>query len=854
MGKNLVIVESPAKAKTIGKILGADYTVKSSVGHVRDLPQRTLGVDIEHEFEPKYVLAPNKAKVVDELRKAARECEAVFLAPDPDREGEAIAWHLHEVLAAAAKGKPFFRVQYNEITPRAVRAAFEHTGEIDMARVDAQQARRVIDRIVGYTVSPMLWRRIKRGLSAGRVQSVALRLVCERERQIQAFRPEEYWVLGASLSKSGEPGEQFTVKLVRVDGEKPAVGSGTQAAALLEDLRGRELRVAEVRRRTVTRRPLPPFITSTLQQAASSVLGFSPHRTMSLAQKLYEGLDLGQGGPVGLITYMRTDAPSVSRDAQEAARAFLLEQYGAEYCPDTPPVYRSRANAQEAHEAVRPTDVTRTPASLAKQLSPPELKLYDLIWRRFLASQMTAARIDQRTVLVDSLPPPAQQHRYQFSATSSEIAFPGFLKIMAIDIRKSLDNGSGKEENGGAEDDSDEIEKLPQVSEGEALDLVKWLSERKETKPPARYSEAALVRALEANGVGRPSTYAAIIETLAQRDYVKREKRNLAPTALGHQVNDLLVDKLGALFDVGFTASMESSLDEVEEGRVAWRKLMADFYARFSGWMENAREPAADREKVQAVLGELQQVSAWAPALKRGRRTFDDAKFVASVAEQLEGGGRPVSERQLDTLVKMALRYREQIPGVTERMRGLGFDELANAEKTQPPRPETAAKCETLRGIELSEDQRRFVGSLEQQTLTGRRLSPAQAAALDRILIANARQIPDFEKVCASLGIVAAPEALEPDHESPALLAALGKVTQWREATKRGKRVFDDKAFYESVAAQFARKGALSPRQRAAMRKLIFRYREQMGDFEQLKVTLGLQHAPEDKPRKTDEP
>jgi DNA topoisomerase-1 len=831
-GKHLVVVESPAKARTIGRILGDAYLVRPSVGHVRDLPQRALGVDIENGFAPKYVLAPNKAKVVEELRKAARECDAVFLAPDPDREGEAIAWHLREVLAAVARDKPFHRVQYNEITPRAVREAFEHPGEIDMARVHAQQARRVIDRLVGYIVSPMLWRRIKRGLSAGRVQSVALRLVCERERQIQSFRPEAYWVLGAELRKRGTAEGPFAVRLTRIDDAKADVGSEEQAAAILGELEGRALEVEAVRRRTVTRRPPPPFITSTLQQAASSALGFAPHRTMSIAQKLYEGVDLGEGGPVGLITYMRTDSPAVAREAQEAARAFVSETFGEEHCPATPNVYAGRPGAQGAHEAIRPTDARRTPADLAGRLSPTEMKLYDLIWRRFVASQMAAARIARRTVVVASLPPPPQQHRYRFSATAAEVVFPGFLKVLTAAVRGGDEDGRSRE--GGAREESDEVERLPELAEGEELALIRWLSERKETKPPPRYSEAALVRTLEASGVGRPSTYAAILETLVQRRYVTREKRNLTPTPLGFQVNDLLVDKLGALFDVGFTATMESSLDEVEAGKAAWNKVVGDFHTRFSAWMENARDPSADREKVQAVIAELQQVREWAPALRRGRRLFDDRQFVASVARQLNESGRPVSERQLDTLVKMALRYREQLPGVEERMRALGFNDLADAEEFQPPSPGTAARFEVLRDIELSQDQRRFVTSLEQQTRAGRRLSEAQSQALDRVLIANARLIPDFEAKAAALGLEIPPATLAPDQESPRLIEALQQVKNWREPVKRGRRVFDDQAFCASVAAQFARRGTLSPRQQAALRNMLHRYREQIPGCENI--------------------
>jgi len=843
MSENLVIVESPAKAKTIGKILGSKYRVMPSYGHVRDLPQRTLGVDIEKEFKPNYTVSPGKAKVIEDLRKAAREAEAIYLAPDPDREGEAIAWHLQEVLASAAKNKPFHRIQYNEITPRAVRAAFENPGEIDMDRVNAQQGRRVIDRIVGYTVSPLLWRRIKRGLSAGRVQSVALRLVCERERLIRDFVPVSYWVLGAQLRQQTPAAETFTVKLARIDGEKPGIGTEEQAAAALADLEGRALRVNSINTRAVSRRPLPPFITSTLQQAASSVLGYSPSRTMSIAQKLYEGIDLGEGNTVGLITYMRTDAPTVARDAQNATLGFIRSEYGDDYCPDKPNIYKSRSGAQEAHEAIRPTDVTRSPKDLAGRLSATELKLYDLIWRRFVASQMTAARMNQRTVLIDSEPPPAQKHQYQFSATSTEVTFPGFLRVMELDIRKSLAIANGKDED--AEEETDEVERLPELKEGEIVDLVKWLSDRKETKPPSRYSDASLIRALEADGIGRPSTYAAILETLSQRDYVTREKRMLSPTPLGFQVCDLLVDKLDTLFEVGFTARMEQQLDEVEEGEVDWRQVMEDFYKKFTVWMESAREPPADRDKVAAVLAEFEHVKEWAPVLKRGRRVYDDAKFIASVGEQLAGGGRPVTERQLDTVVKMALRYQKQIPGVRARLRDLGFEELAADEATQPPRPETREKFAILRTQELSEEQNRFISSLEQQVETGRRLSEAQVGALDRMLISNARRIPDFEKVCERLGISLPSGALAPDNESPLLIEALGEIKEWREPTKRGKRVFDDQAFVKSVAEQFKRKGALSDRQRAAMKKLMLRYKSQISNIGERMAALGMQMPPE---------
>ena len=440
MGKNLVIVESPAKAKTIGKILGSSYVVKSSVGHVRDLPEKSLGVDLKKKFEPKYVLSKGKTKVVAELKKALKSCDAVYLAPDPDREGEAIAWHLHELLASAAGDKPFYRVQYNEITPSAVKAAFGHPGEINMDRVDAQQARRVLDRIVGYKVSPMLWRRVKRGLSAGRVQSVALRLLAERENEIRGFTVEEYWVMGAVMRRQSAPLDPFTTRLARIDGDKPVISTGEAAAALLADLEGSLLKVEDVKTKELSRRPLPPFITSTLQQSASSLFGYSPQRTMSLAQQLYEGVDAIGDGPTGLITYMRTDSVNIAKEARESARAYIGRRYGDDYVPEKPNFYKSRTSAQEAHEAIRPTDVALTPESLKGVLDGPSLKLYDLIWRRFIASQMSAATIVRKTASVVT-EKAGQQHDYLFTATASEISFDGFLKILHGYSKKKEENG-----------------------------------------------------------------------------------------------------------------------------------------------------------------------------------------------------------------------------------------------------------------------------------------------------------------------------------------------------------------------------------------------------------------------------
>lgn len=847
MSKNLVIVESPAKAKTIGKLLGPAYVVMSSVGHIRDLPERELGVDIEHDFKPTYKVSKAKTKVVEELRKAARDCEAIYLAPDPDREGEAIAWHLREALKAAGKGKPFHRVQYNEITARAVRAAFEQPGEIDMHRVDAQQARRVLDRIVGYMVSPLLWRRLKRGLSAGRVQSVALRLVCERERLIRAFTPEPYWVLGAVVRKNVAPQDAFTAKLVRIDGQKVDLHTEEAAQAALDDLQGRPLSVSDIRARTVQRRPLPPFITSTLQQAASSVCGFSPGRTMGLAQHLYEGLDFGQG-PVGLITYMRTDSVNIAQDARAAARAFITGRFGEDYYPETPNVYRSRSGAQEAHEAIRPTDIERTPESLSGKLEPAALRLYDLIWRRFMASQMAPARIQQRTAVIASQPPPAQAHSYAFTASASEVQFPGFLKVMALDIKSVREGGDDSEEEG------DEVERLPPLEKDESLDLVKWLSDRKETKPPARFSEASLIKALEANGVGRPSTYAAILETLKQRTYVTAEKRQVAPTDLGFQVNDLLVAKLNELFDVGFTAAMEESLDQVEAGGVQWTAMMRDFYGRFTKWMANAKEPPADRAKVDGVLALLSHVTAWAPGMKRGKRTYSDDTFAASVREQLEEGEKPVSDRQLEALARIAVRYREQIPDGVRKLQALGYGGLIEAELSAPPPEFTRRRFELLANVELEERQRKFIDSLAQQDAAGRRLTPAQMAALDRVLARHAAVIPNYEQASRELSIAAEGTSTEPDHESGPLLEVMGKIANWKPPVKRGRATFDDRAFFTSLAQQFQRRASLSPRQRAALAKMMFRYKDQIPDFEATVQRLGLRKSKEPAaPEKSDE-
>jgi len=827
MGKKLVIVESPAKAKTINKILGPDYVVASSVGHVRDLPERKMGVDIEQGFQPQYVLVKGKKSVVENLKKQAKTCDTIYLAPDPDREGEAIAWHIETLLKPENQGKPFYRVQYNEITPQAVLKAFSQPGTIDMRRVNAQQARRILDRIVGYMVSPMLWRKIRRGLSAGRVQSVALRLVCEREEQIRNFRPEPYWIIGARARKLVEPLDPFLLRLVRINGEKAEIKSKERAAAMKADLEGRSLRVKEIVRREICKRPPPPFITSSLQQAASSRLGFSPKRTMSIAQRLYEGIDLGDG-PVGLITYMRTDSVAVSREAQEAARALVLEQFGKEYCPEVPNVYRSRDSAQEAHEAIRPTDVRRRPEDLRGKLDAAEMKLYKLIWERFVASQMTPAVITQRTVKVEAPPQGDEGAAYLFQATASDVKFPGYMRVAGVEqVEKTSEKGE------------ETAQFLPELSEGEQLECLEWLSERRETKPPARYTEAALVRALENNGIGRPSTYAQIIATLHERKYVVTEKRTLIPTELGERVNRLLVQTLDPLFNVKFTASMETELDEIEAGKIEWTGMLANFYRQFREWMTATEEPPADRNASEKLLACLAKVKEWPAPVKQGKRTFDEKKFVDSLRKQFETGRKTLTNRQLTALARIAVRYTDRVPEIKAVL-----DEIEQSgvlgQLTAPPSEATLKKLDLVRNLALDDYSRGLVDSLRDRVASGRDLTEPQMRALGRVVLRHAGQIENFENLRPELELGTSQAPAE-DRESAELLAALRSVSVWSEPVTRGKLVFDDRNFYESLARHFARNHCLSDRQKAALKKMVRRYRSQIPDYEALAERYGLE-------------
>lgn len=574
----LVIVESPAKARTISRYLGRGFTVKASMGHVRDLPKSKLGVDVERGFAPTYLILREKANVVKELKESVRKARTLILATDPDREGEAIAWHLIE--ATDAHDKPVRRIVFHEITPEAVKAALENPRDIDMRLVNAQQARRVLDRLVGYEISPLLWRKVKSGLSAGRVQSVALRLVVEREREIEAFVPEEYWTIEAELAKlsdgAGGP-PTFTATLIRVRGEKPELKDEAAARAVVAELQAAGYWVQSVTERQKQRRPAPPFTTSTLQQEAARKLRMPVRRTMQIAQELYEGVDLGPEGSQGLITYMRTDSTNVAAAAQARAREVIAARFGQEYLPEKPPVYSRKAKgAQEAHEAIRPTDPARDPESVRPYLSQPQYRLYKLIWERFIASQMRNAVYDTTTVDV-AAGARLEDAPYLLRATGSIIRFPGFLVI----YREGRD-----------EETEDELDQrpLPPLEQGEALRLIELRPEQHFTQPPPRYTEASLVKTLEELGIGRPSTYAPTIETLKQRHYVTVDDRKLIPTELGRAVNDLLVEHFPDIVDVGFTSRMEEELDEIASGERDWVPVLQEFYGPFHQTVERAAQ------------------------------------------------------------------------------------------------------------------------------------------------------------------------------------------------------------------------------------------------------------------------
>ncbi|MCP3944934.1 MAG: type I DNA topoisomerase [Desulfobacteraceae bacterium] len=564
MAKPLIIVESPTKIKTLTKYIGKNYNVAASAGHIRDLPVKNIGVDVEDNFKAKYVNITNKAKVIANLKKIAKGTDEIYLAPDPDREGEAIAFHIMDILKK--KGRVFHRVLIHELTKKGITEALEHQLTPDADKYDAQQARRKLDRLVGYQISPLLWQKVQRGLSAGRVQSVTVKIICDREREIRKFIPEEYWTITTDLLAQDPP--PFNAALVKINNKKAKITNETQALSILADLKNADFIVDKIKKKTIKRNPQPPFITSKLQQDAINRLRFSAKKTMVVAQQLYEGIEIGTGGPEGLITYMRTDSIRIAPEAAQEALELITKDYGKEYAVDQPRFFKNKNKAQDAHEAIRPTSVFNTPQKIASFLSEDQYKLYDLIWKRFVSSQMTQAQIDQKSIMIRAT------DSYIFSVSGSTVRFPGFMKLYAIE-EKNTDK---------------EIQTLPIVQEGDVLETKKIIPKQHFTKPLPRFSEASLVKELEKNGIGRPSTYASILSVIREKGYVDMEKRYFIPSELGFIVNDLLVASFPTLLNISFTAQMENNLDDVESGKLKEVALLTEFYQGFKKTLDDASE------------------------------------------------------------------------------------------------------------------------------------------------------------------------------------------------------------------------------------------------------------------------
>ena len=834
---DLLIVESPTKARTIGRMLGRNFRIAASMGHIRDLPTDRLGIDLEHDFAPQYVDTPRSRPVVKSLREAAEKADAVYLAPDPDREGEAIAWHLENALKGYTRA-PFYRVTFHEITRSAIEQALKNKGSVNTSLVDAQQARRVLDRLVGYQVSPLLWRKLEKGSSAGRVQSVALRLVVEREREIAAFTPEEFW--NFMLDMEDAQTRRVRARLARIGGEDLRVGNEADAAKVEAAVKaGSAPVVADVRRAPRRRSVPPPFSTSTLQQAGNIVLHFSATQTMRYAQQLYEGIDIPGSGAVGLITYMRTDSLTIAREAQIAARDFIVANYGAKFAPATFNRFKNKAAAQEAHEAIRPTDVNRTPEKLAPYLDAAQLKLYTLIWKRFVASQMTPALQELTTADFDVRG--GDGKNYTFRANATVTKFPGFTQLYDDETKaeREADNAAF-------------AAVLGSLKSGDRLKTVGFEREQKFTEPPPRYSEAALIKALESDNIGRPSTYATILRTIQDRDYVKKEKGKLVPTELGFSVCDYLVAKLPQLFNVGFTAEMEQQLDDVEEGKLPWTRMMHDFYDRFSEWLAAAKDSGAPATGEAAQLLKLLESVEFAPPGKVGKRTYDDKKFVTSVREKFQADGK-ISDKQFSALLSIAGRYVGQLSPaglaeLPEELRNeIGMAEVRSEERRK--RRESAEEHHSdldrlfaafdkvkfapaaVRGKRTYDDGK-FVKSLRDQTANGRPLSDKQLAALKKLADKYQTQFPDRAAAAWLAPEAAAAPAAEsaapaPAPEDPAaLFAALGKVEKWEPPVTKGRFNFDDKKFFQSLKQQFDSGKSLSFKQLAALKKLAAKYME----------------------------
>ncbi len=638
MAENLVIVESPAKVKTIKKFLGDNYDIEASNGHLRDLPKSTMGIDIENDYEPKYITIRGKGDILANLRKKVKKADKIYLATDPDREGEAISWHLYQALKL--EGKKVQRITFNEITKNAVKASLKNPRDIDMNLVDAQQTRRILDRFVGYLISPVIWAKVKRGLSAGRVQSVALHMICKREEEINAFIPEEYWTLEADLKVENEK-KPLRVKYVGENGEKTNITSKEHMDRILGELEGEDFVITDVKHGVRTKQPPLPFTTSTLQQDAANRLNFSTQKTMRIAQQLYEGIDVEGKGTIGIITYLRTDSVRVSEEAQKSAKKYIAKTYGEEFAAESQEVKSSKGKIQDAHEAIRPTDITLTPAKLKDSVSRDQFRLYQLIWNRFVACRMTPARYDTMTVSISA-------GKYQFSASSSKVEFSGFLSVYNDDAKKdAMANIFGRN-----------------LDDSTKLDIIEYDSKQHFTQPPAHYTEASLVKALEEIGVGRPSTYAPTITTILARRYVSKENKKLYVTELGEAVDHLMTEAFPAIVDTQFTANLESLLDGVEEGSIKWKMVVRNFYPDLAAAVEAANRELETIEIHDEVTDEICEVCGRNMVIKYGPHGkffacpgFPDCRFTKPYFEKAGVACPKCGEDIVIRLSKKGRRY-----------------------------------------------------------------------------------------------------------------------------------------------------------------------------------------------------
>jgi len=673
--KSVVIVESPAKSKTINKILGPGYVVLSSMGHMVDLPKSKMGIDVENDFKPDYIVIPERRKYLAKLKKEIKKAEAVYLAADPDREGEAISWHLKNQLG---KGKKVFRVAFDEITPAAVKKAFQKPHAIDKNLVNAQQTRRILDRIVGYSLSPLLWKKVTRGLSAGRVQSVAVRLVVERESDIKKFKPEEYWDIDAELRKKEGERRSFQARLDKINKKNFAIKSEKETNSIVKDVSGNEFIVSSITESQRKKSAQAPFTTSKLQQDAFNKLGFAIHRTMRIAQQLYEGVDLEKGESVGLITYMRTDSVRVSADASSAAKKYILATYGEKYYPAKPNVYKSKKRAQEAHECIRPALPLSPPERIKNFLTPEQLKLYELIWKRFVSSQMSQALYSVNTVEIE-----AGKHTFKTSGTT--MVFDGFTALYASSDAEK-------------EDERRKMSwKIPALKKGEILNLIKLIPSQHFTKPPARYSDATLVKALEEKGIGRPSTYSPIIYTISQRNYVKRMKGYLSPTELGEVITELLVKHFPKIMDVGFTAMMEEELDGIEAGEIDWRVVLKGFYSPFMKSIDAAKTHMKSIKREGVKTDQICELCRKPMIIKWGRRgkflscsDFPKCKFSKSITTGVKCPNPGCEGELIERRSKRGNFYGcTKYPKCTYTSRSLPREEdrLASSDEKNPAHP-----------------------------------------------------------------------------------------------------------------------------------------------------------------------